>query len=398
MMIDKKKKKKKSISNSIMSKEELPLPLYPVTALADQSAAPFTPFARSVPAPEDSRSYESQERRVEALKATSKNPDAPSMGGGKHIKNKQMRQEFLAKQRHEKAKAKRKVKDKKKREREQMEREEEQGDKDVVVGDSSAPKRQRRVLPKGVPKTVENMRVYDEQLVRGDDQEVLREMATDEFSSFFDRGDAKPKVMLTSSIRPCATTKRFMSELTHVIPGARWFHRRTFDIKMIVKGAIDRRYTDILLVNEDQKAMNMLVHIHLPCGPSAYYALSSVTFERQLRGRGRATKHAPELILNNFNTRLAHTVGRMLSSLFPKAPEFHGRRVVTFHCQRDFVFFRHHRYIFDDDKTARLQECGPRFTLKLRRIQRGLFDPQNAEWIWIWKPKEQGKKKGDLVM
>ena len=35
---------------------------------------------------------------------------------------------------------------------------------------------------------------------------------------------------------------------------------------------------------------------------------------------------------------------RMIQSLFPQDPEFKGRRVVTFHNQRDFIFFRHHRY------------------------------------------------------
>lgn len=34
----------------------------------------------------------------------------------------------------------------------------------------------------------------------------------------------------------------------------------------------------------------------------------------------------------------------MIQALFPQDPEFKGRRVVTFHNQRDFIFFRHHRY------------------------------------------------------
>ena len=35
----------------------------------------------------------------------------------------------------------------------------------------------------------------------------------------------------------------------------------------------------------------------------------------------------------------------MLAALFPYDPEFKGRRVVTFHNQRDFIFFRHHRSV-----------------------------------------------------
>ena len=64
------------------------------------------------------------------------------------------------------------------------------------------------------------------------------------------------------------------------------------------------------------------------------------------KGHGTLTSHKPELILNNFTTRLGHTIGRMLASVFPHDPNFVGRRVVTFHNQRDFIFFRHHRYLF----------------------------------------------------
>jgi ribosome production factor 1 len=45
-------------------------------------------------------------------------------------------------------------------------------------------------------------------------------------------------------------------------------------------------------------------------------------------------------VLNNFGTRLGRRVGRMLGSLFHQEPQFRGRRVATFHNQRDFIFFR----------------------------------------------------------
>lgn len=67
-----------------------------------------------------------------------------------------------------------------------------------------------------------------------------------------------------------------------------------------------------------------------------------------MQNHARATSHRPELVLNNFDTRLGHRVGRMFASLFHQDPTFRGRRVVTFHNQRDFIFFRHHRYIFEE--------------------------------------------------
>ncbi|CAI5529935.1 unnamed protein product, partial [Closterium sp. Naga37s-1] len=34
---------------------------------------------------------------------------------------------------------------------------------------------------------------------------------------------------------------------------------------------------------------------------------------------------------------------------------------------------------------TRLQECGPRFTLKLMSVQRGTFDSKGGEYEWVYK-------------
>jgi len=67
----------------------------------------------------------------------------------------------------------------------------------------------------------------------------------------------------------------------------------------------------------------------------------------------------------------------MFQTLFPPLPEFQGRQVVTLHNQRDFLFFRRHRYAFRSAEKVALQEIGPRFTLKLRWVKRGLPAVQN---------------------
>ena len=114
---------------------------------------------------------------------------------------------------------------------------------------------------------------------------------------------------------------------------------------------------------------------------------------------GSATSHVPELNLHGFTTRLGHRAGRFLGSLFPHNAQFQGRQVATFHNQRDFIFVRHHRYVFEEGphvnkengkkKTkARLQELGPRFTLKMRWLQEGTFDTQFGEYEWFHKRKE----------
>jgi ribosome production factor 1 len=57
--------------------------------------------------------------------------------------------------------------------------------------------------------------------------------------------------------------------------------------------------------------------------------------------------HASELIMKRFETRVGRICSRMLRTLFPLAPDYVGHRVCTFHHQRDFVFFRHYRYVFE---------------------------------------------------
>ncbi|KAL2893472.1 Ribosome production factor 1 [Bienertia sinuspersici] len=184
--------------------------------------------------------------------------------------------------------------------------------------------------PRQVPRTIENTREADETVCKPDDEELFAELDTDEFSGVL-KGNCVPKVLIT--------TCRFNSS-----------------------------------------------------------------------NHGNPTSHWPELVLNNFTTRLGCRVGRMIQSLFPQNPEFRGRRVVTFHNQRDYIFFRHHRYVFEtketkstDSKTkgkestaekkisdklkARLQECGPRFVLKLISLQHGTFDPRGGEFEWNHKPE-----------
>jgi ribosome production factor 1 len=84
--------------------------------------------------------------------------------------------------------------------------------------------------------------------------------------------------------------------------------------------------------------------IHLPKGPTIHFKVTNIKLSEDIHHSGRVTDHNPELILNNFNTKIGRRVGRFFASLFPQNPDLRGRRVVTFHNQRDFIFFRHHRF------------------------------------------------------
>jgi len=278
--------------------------------------------------------------------------------------------------------------------------------------------------PKLVPKTIESMREYDETTVvkaktvndsktedkerdstakldservvtpDEEDEEVNWDLANDQFKDYFGK-TYEPKVLITSADNPHSKTISFVKEMTRVIPNASPFWRKNSSIKKMVKKAVENNYTDIVVVNEDNRIPNGLVISHLPDGPTAHFRLSNVKVSSMIKRNYREiTSHRPEVILNGFSTRLGHTVARMLASLFHYDPQFHGKRAMTFHCQRDYIFVRHHRYEFKSTEKCKLRELGPRFTLKLRSLQKGTFDSKTGEYDWIISNKRHELETG----
>ncbi|KAL1918580.1 uncharacterized protein VTP21DRAFT_2602 [Calcarisporiella thermophila] len=289
------------------------------------------------------------------------------------IKNKMKREEVYQRLKAEKAREKREM-------RKQRKKEEEQD-----------PSLLEERLKNNVPKTLENTREFDETVVEEADEEVAEDEATDEFAQYFN--GAAPKILITTSKNVSAGCYDFAAELVDIFPNAQFVKRGTrFEVKQIVEFCKNRDFTDIIIINEDRKVPNGLTLIHLPEGPTAYFKLTSIKLSKDIDNHGRTSAHTPELILNNLNTRLGHTVGRMFQSLFPHVPEFQGRQVCTFHNQRDFLFFRRHRYVFRDTKRVDLQELGPRFTLKLQWLRRGAFDDQ-APYEWLRKPELETSRR-----
>lgn len=251
--------------------------------------------------------------------------------------------------------------------------------------------RKKRKLEDGPKKnchTIESLREKDQTTVTNledsDNEEVRKELEIDEFSEYYSKS-YEPKVLITYSDNPCSKTRGFGKELAHIIPNSLATTRHRSSVKNICQSAIREGYTDVIVVNEDRKKINGMLMIHLPAGPTVHFKVSNVKLTKDLkRSLHDFTSHRPEVILTNFSTRLGLHVGRMLGALFHYDPQFRGRRAVTFHNQRDYIFFRHHRYEFDKNgKRVKLLELGPRFTLKLRSIQQGLFDSKTGDYEWM---------------
>ena len=261
-------------------------------------------------------------------------------------------------------------------------------------------------LPKQVPKSLDAMRESDETLPEPEDEEVMRAMEEDEFAPYY-RNEKEAKIMITTRPRPSKKLFTFIGDLLELLPKAFFYPRKKFTLKQIVGWAQKKDFTHLVVLNEKNKVCNAMLISHLPSGPTACFKVSNIVPADDIEDHGRSTDHRPEVMLNNFNTRLGLRVGRMFGSMFPHEPEFRGRQVVTFHNQRDFIFVRHHRYIFKetaaragsnkaqivgkDGKTAvqaATQELGPRFTLKMRWLQAGTFDTKEGEYEWILKRGE----------
>lgn len=315
--------------------------------------------------------------RSESFLETETVPDAANSGQSRsypdvHRSNKILRASLARRRKH--AKACDKAARRRKRHREEE-----------ALGDAAPPRK--------VPRTIEDCRVYDESTgvpLTPDRARAIK----DEFSSVL-CGEARPRVMITTAFKAGPTSFDFVKAILPVFPGCVYYERKRTTISDVTRYASAENFTDVLIVKEDKKKLSSLIHAHLPDGPTAIYKISSFVPTENIRGHGRCTGHEPEVLLNNFTTSLGVRVGRMLGSLFPHTPNFVGRQAVTFHNQRDFIFFRFHRYVFGASRDkARLQELGPRFTLKLQGLQCGTFkDSAVAEYEWKNSTKKDVERR-----
>lgn len=266
----------------------------------------------------------------------------------KKIKNKQLRSRIYGEMKKQGEKEKLKLR--RERKKEELEH----------------PELKEKRLAENVPATIDSKRVFDETV----NAEVEGQ---DDFEEYFKSPEKDPKILLTTNAHAHKQAYEFAAMLVEIIPNTTFVKRkRQYSMKDMAKYCTHREFTHLIVINEDKKEVNGMTLIHLPEGPTFYFSIDSLVKRRQITGHGSPTDHIPELILNNFTTRLGKTVSRLFHSLFPHRPEFQGRQVITLHNQRDYIFFRMHRYVFQENKRVGLQELGPEFTFRLRRIQKGV--------------------------
>ncbi|ETS85719.1 hypothetical protein PFICI_03744 [Pestalotiopsis fici W106-1] len=240
----------------------------------------------------------------------------------------------------------------------------------------------------------------------------------DRFPTLFE-APPEPKVLVTTDLN--ATIHEEAQKLCGLFPNSTYVPRSShkyghkYSVREISKFAAKRGYTTVVVAREDLKRIHGMDIVHLPSGPTFHFSISNWIDVKKLPGHGNPTNHYPELLLNNFNTPLGFLTATLFKTLFPPSPELQGRQVVTFHNQRDYIFVRRHRYIFREKKAteksvvgadgkelkgvqdirAPIQELGPRFTLKLRRIDKGIGragSEGDDALQWQWKAKMEKQR------
>lgn len=241
---------------------------------------------------------------------------------------------------------------------------------------------------------------------------------------FTDVPPPEPKILITTSLN--STLHEEAELLCTLFPNSNYIRRSShryghkYSLREICKFSSNKDYTAVILLKEDLKKPTGLSIVHLPAGPTFHFSITNWIEGKKLPGHGNPTNHYPELLLNNFKTPLGLLTAKIFQTMFPPKPEFVGRQVVTLHNQRDYIFVRRHRYVFRDkrqteksiigadgkemkgveDIRAGLQELGPRFTLKLRRVDKGIgragSEGEDATQ-WEWKSRmEKDRKRFNL--
>ncbi|ROV89286.1 hypothetical protein VSDG_09069 [Cytospora chrysosperma] len=237
---------------------------------------------------------------------------------------------------------------------------------------------------------------------------------------FNDEPPRMPKVLVTTSIN--STLHKEAEILTSLFPNSEYIRRSAhryghkYSVREICRFAANREYTAVAVLHEDQKKPCRLTVVHLPLGPTLTYSINKWMPGSKLPGHGNAQdEYYPELLLNNFKSSLGLLSARSFQTLFPPQPDIEVRQVVTLHNSRDYIFLRRHRYIFREKRETEksvqsaegtelkgvegirvgLQELGPRCTLKLRRVDKGVgwagSEGEDA-LSWQWKSKMEKER------
>jgi U3 small nucleolar ribonucleoprotein protein IMP4 len=229
------------------------------------------------------------------------------------------------------------------------------------------------------------------------DDDRTKERYNPEDDEYRYTGVKDPRIMITTSRDPSTRLVSFLKELRLVLPGAERVNRGGYVIKDLVELCRSHDVTDLVILHEHRGEPDGLIVSHMPHGPTAYFGLKNVVLRHDLPEKPPNMSEAnPHLIFHDFSGKVGKRVQDILTALFPP-PNPLGQRVLTFANERDTIHFRHHLWketpeFVKVQDAARKRECvelsevGPRFDLRLYRIELGTVEMKDVQTEWVLRP------------
>lgn len=138
---------------------------------------------------------------------------------------------------------------------------------------------------------------------------------------FNDEPPKPPKVLITTSLN--STLHKEAEILMSLFPNSEYIRRSAhryghkYSMREICKFATNREYSQVLVLNEDQKKPNRLTVVHLPHGPTLTYSVNNWLPGSKLPGHGNPQdEFYPELLLNNFKSSLGLLAAKSFQTLY----------------------------------------------------------------------------------
>ncbi|KAI5133926.1 ribosome production factor 1 [Nematocida ausubeli] len=187
------------------------------------------------------------------------------------------------------------------------------------------------------------------------------------------------QVIITSSNSKLThETKELLLDIEGLFPGATPIPRKNRKFSQFLKEEVIEKEAMIIRLDQVDCSYRRLLFIKKDAEnnlTTSTYSIVAYTLSRRLNG-AVDSGHMPELSITNFDDtendlRFIKDIEDAYST---EDPDFEGRQVVSFTKKRGFILCRKHRYIIrlpedsTKDETVRLDEIGPRLSLKLQTV------------------------------
>lgn len=116
-----------------------------------------------------------------------------------------------------------------------------------------------------------------------------------------------------------------------MIPNSTSINRGGYKIKDMFQFALDKNFSDIVIIHEYRGRPNGLIVSHLPVGPTLYFGLHNTVMRHDVIDKKESISLAyPHLVFHNFNDKIGQRIKTILQNLFPIPLNQNSKRVISF--------------------------------------------------------------------